>query len=323
MISIIIPHFNRSEIIGTTIETVKAQTDDDWEIIIVDDISDAEEWQNLQKYASEKIKIFQRQGKFKGPSACRNEGAQIASGDYLIFLDSDDLLANFCLQQRGEVMQSNRDLDAAVFLMQEFEDEDLVNGKIFNRQIERSAWIGAFLRNENPWQTMCPIWKRESFLKIGGFDEHFLFMEDPELHLRALSKNLNFETFYKLPADCYYRVNHLDETKKDFYYNSIFYRIRFYRKLTSGFYPAEFLLDHKKEIKSGINNLIKTFLYSRKNDFIDLYANLMNWIKSCGFFSTLEIVRYSILLNLGNSNSRLLKRLKIKGICYQLLPKPH
>lgn len=320
MVSIIIPHFNRSLLLKETIDSIKNQTYPDWEIIVVDDGSDEAEWKKLKSYEEEGIKIFQRTDGQKGPSRSRNIGVSKCSGKYLIFLDTDDLLASFCLEQRVISIKANPEMDACVFLMQEFEQKPGDNDGVYNLEIEEVKWIDSFIKNENPWNVTCPIWKKEAFIRTGGFDESFLYMEDPEIHLRALQSGLRFKTMYHLPADCFYRVHHFDETKSSFYYNSILYRIKFYRKLTSGFYPCSFVQQYKKEIKKGTSILIKTFLYSRRSQFNDLYNELMTWMKSSGLFSFVEILRYRLLLNAGNTEITFLKRLKIKGMCYKLLP---
>lgn len=319
-ISIIIPHFNRTELLRQTLQSVQAQTYADWEVIIVDDQSEEKEWNLLKSMEAEKIKVMRRESGIKGPSACRNIGAEESVGAYLLFLDADDLLAPQCLQQRIEAMQCYPELDAGIFLMQEFEKRVGDSDRIFNRQIDEHEWANGFIRNENPWNVTCPLWKKESFLKTGGFDENLFYMEDPDLHLRALYSGMCFKTFYNLPPDCYYRVHHFDETKSLFYYHSILFRIRFYQKLTGGFYSKEFVVHHKKDIKAGVNSLIKTFLYSRKNQFPELYKELMDWMKGCGLYSSIETKKYRFLLETGNTNNALLKALKVKGVCYRLLP---
>lgn len=286
----------------------------------MDDHSDAAEWDAVQKFASATIKILQRPSGIKGPSYCRNIGAKEASGKYLLFLDSDDLLAPHCLQQRVDEMENHPQSDAGVFLMQEFETTPGDRQRIFNHHTPGHNWIDGFIRNENPWNVTCPIWKRESFLKTGGFDAHLLYMEDPDLHLRALYAGMQFQTFYQLPPDCYYRVHHFDAAKSSFYYNSILYRIRFYQKLTGGFYPKEFVAVHKGNIKKGVNGLIRTFLYSRKNQFPELYQQLTGWMKGCGLYSSQEMGKYRFLLEMGNTGNVLLKALRVRGICYRLLP---
>jgi glycosyltransferase involved in cell wall biosynthesis len=320
IVSIIIPHFNRSFLLKETLVSVAAQTFTDWEVIIVDDGSDAEELGVAGGYCNEKIKLIQRREGIKGPSTCRNLGVKLAKGDYLFFLDSDDLLATFCLQQRIAVMEANKQLDMGIFLMENFKNNPGDIKKNFNADVPMVQSIQLFLQNKNPWNVTCPIWRKGFFCELNGFDENFLFMEDPELHVRALNyPAVNIKTFYNFPADSYYRLHHIDDTKSSFNYNSIYYRILFYKKLLST-YDMQFIKKNGQAIKSGIYSMVKTFLYSRKNEFPDLYLQFFNFINASDVFSFAEKKRLLFLINTGNSQSCLSKKLHLRGICYKLLP---
>ena len=281
LVSIIIPHFNRSILLKETIDSVLSQTYKDWEIIVVDDRSEESEFKKIKKFENgQNIKVIQRVTGTKGPSRCRNLGVKKAKGKYLLFLDSDDLLAPFCLQQRVEIMEEDNYIQLGVFKMFEFNKTPGDSNNVYNKDISPANWSGSFIRNENPWQTMAPIWRKEVFESMGGFDEEMLFMEDPEIHLRLINIAVaKIKTCYDKPADCYYRIYHIDDTKKDFYYNSILYRILFYKKILFGKYPQSFIAENTFDIKTGIYSLIKTFLFPRKNKFPALYNDLVELIK--------------------------------------------
>jgi glycosyltransferase involved in cell wall biosynthesis len=321
MVSIVIPHFNRSLLLRYSIESVINQCFNDWEIIVVDDGSSELEFKAIQLYVllDNRITIQPRQSANKGPSSCRNEGVASAKYNYLLFLDSDDLLKPFCLEQRVAFMQRNSQVDMAVFLIENFKITPGDTGTYFNIEMPFNQLAGSFLQNRNPWQTMAPIWKKEFFSQLGGFDENLLYMEDPDLHLRALNRvGANIDICYDQPSDCYYRNNLFDNNKCSFYYNSIYYRITFYIKIIEQ--NNAFVNQYKVDIKQGIYNLICIFLYSRKNEFPALYNDFVELIHIDRFFSTLERWRIQCLIETGNNNSQLLKFLKLKGICYRLLP---
>ena len=92
-VSIIMPAYNAANTIGESIESVKAQTLKDWELIIVDDGSSDRTAAVAQEYAraDDRICVIQRCN--GGPSIARNAGADLARGDVLAFLDADDLWA--------------------------------------------------------------------------------------------------------------------------------------------------------------------------------------------------------------------------------------
>lgn len=95
LVSVIIPCYNPRRTIKETVESVRAQTYEQYEIILVDDGSTDGFLDLLVRHRSE-LRVV-RQGN-KGRSAARNAGIQAARGEYLLFLDSDDLLLPHCLQ---------------------------------------------------------------------------------------------------------------------------------------------------------------------------------------------------------------------------------
>jgi len=87
-VSVIIPTYNSARYITAAVESVLAQTFTDYELIVVDDGSTDETRQVLQQYEGKLTYIYQEN---QGRSAARNTGIGAASGDYIAFLDSDDL----------------------------------------------------------------------------------------------------------------------------------------------------------------------------------------------------------------------------------------
>ncbi|RZK19231.1 MAG: glycosyltransferase family 2 protein [Flavobacterium sp.] len=324
MISIITPHYNRSHLIRETIKSVISQEYEAWELIIVDDNSDENELKQLQDIVKidNRIVLIENESTTRGPSVCRNKGVRYAKGEYIIFLDSDDLLKSHCLTQRVDAMRVNPELSMAVFLIENFSKQPGDLGSLFNVEIEDEKLLDAFLENNNPWQTMAPIWKTRFLVELKGFDEELFFMEDPELHIRALHHNSdNIKLFYNFPSDCYYRIHNNDETKKAFYYNSIFYRILFFKKIIKLYHGTDFYDRHGRSIKNGILNLLNKFLYSRLNEFSSMFEDYLLLIKQSNLFSNIEIKRIGFLTRLGSNTHPLLSSLKVKGLCYKLLPK--
>lgn len=90
LVSIIIPVFNAEKYIAETITSAINQTWKNIEILIIDDCSDDASFTIAKSFESEKLKVFQQQK--KGASAARNKGIKEAKGNYIQFLDADDLL---------------------------------------------------------------------------------------------------------------------------------------------------------------------------------------------------------------------------------------
>jgi glycosyltransferase involved in cell wall biosynthesis len=96
MISIIIPMYNRATLVSETLDSVFAQTYTDWECIVVDDGSTDHSVAVVQKYVDNdsRFKLLIRpENRIKGAPTCRNIGFENSNGEYVYFLDSDDLLS--------------------------------------------------------------------------------------------------------------------------------------------------------------------------------------------------------------------------------------
>lgn len=87
-VSVIIPHFNRQELIVPTLEALRAQTLTDWELIVVDDAS-REDPTGVIRSVIPAARVI-RQPDNRGPAAARNAGIDAARGRFVAFLDSDD-----------------------------------------------------------------------------------------------------------------------------------------------------------------------------------------------------------------------------------------
>ena len=206
LVSIITPLYNRVDLIRETLRSVMRQTYEHWELLIVDDGSTDGSYEYVTNQANHepKIRVFQRDRNPKGAPTCRNIGLQKATGQYVIFLDSDDLLAPHCLMQRTDAFQRHLDHDFLVFPIQYFEQEVGDRQDLFFRYFHQD-YITSFLLKSH-WITMSPIWKKEALVRIGGFDEHLACMQDSDLHLRALIASMRFQVLRKASVDGYLRV---------------------------------------------------------------------------------------------------------------------
>jgi glycosyltransferase involved in cell wall biosynthesis len=91
-ISVIIPVYNAANYVGRCIESVQAQTYNDWQMILVDDGSKDNSWGVCQKYADMDKRIHVIHQENQGPGIARNTGIAKAYGDYVVFIDSDDYI---------------------------------------------------------------------------------------------------------------------------------------------------------------------------------------------------------------------------------------
>lgn len=109
LVSIITPMYNAEKYIAQTIESVQAQTYENWEMLIVDDVSCDGSAGIVQKYMAKDARIkYLKHGKNEGAAQARNTALKAAKGRYVAFLDSDDLWMANKLEKQINFMQEQK-----------------------------------------------------------------------------------------------------------------------------------------------------------------------------------------------------------------------
>lgn len=203
-VSIIIPTYNRAHLVSETLKSVLGQTYNNWECIVVEDGSSDNTEKVIKTYLEkdERFYFYNREKLPKGASHCRNIGLSYAKGEYCIFLDSDDLLLPYCLEQRIALVT---DLDEPFFIFPMFSQgfgEELITKRI----PQRTSHLSDFLSARIHWGIMCTFWKTDFIKSIGGFNIFYPRLNDPEIHIRAmLASNDNYRVFYEAKPDSIHR----------------------------------------------------------------------------------------------------------------------
>lgn len=189
-VSIIIPTFNRSHTIRDCLNSVLAQTFQGFEVIIVDDFSD--DWEKTKEIVQTYDNRFKflRLIKNSGISKARNEGFKYSSGQYLTFLDSDDLFMPKKLETQIKILDENT--DAGMVYSDAYR---MVNGKIdtkpdrYNRKVSSlPEYVIKDFIEESFIATMTVTVRRSIFEKVGMFDVDMELNEDDDLWLRIMIK---------------------------------------------------------------------------------------------------------------------------------------
>ena len=199
-ISVIIPVYNGEKTIEETIKSVLNQTFNNFELIIINSNSTDKTLSVISQIEDDRIKVFSYPK--ANPGVNRNRGINHATGDYITFLDADDLWTNNKLAAQYKALQENPQAGVA-YSWTNCIDE---NGK-FLRKSSHASWNGdvysKFLLYNFIGNGSNVMIRRESLLAVGGFDEILTNAQDNDICLK-LSAITNFVCVPK--AQILYRI---------------------------------------------------------------------------------------------------------------------
>ncbi len=182
LVSIIMPVYNRVNVIKNAIDSILNQNYSNWELIIVDDGSTDGTRELLETFKDNRIKVFFNEINM-GVSPSRNLGLEKAKGDYIAYLDSDDLW-------------DSRFISAMLGAFIELPDADFIySAQLLYDTYDSSPFalrFGAFnkslLDNNNYIGINCFMYKRTIFDEIGGFNTNLNRLVDYDMLLRIKNK---------------------------------------------------------------------------------------------------------------------------------------
>jgi glycosyltransferase involved in cell wall biosynthesis len=182
---VVIPVLNRPVAIRRAIESVLAQTFQDFEVIVVDDGSTDETVAAVQAFADRRIRLI-RHDRRRGGSAARNSGIRASSAPYVAFLDSDDEWLPTKLERQVEVFERSDEDLALVYAGAEWV---YPNGTVQTITGRRYADLALQLLTVNVvGETSVGMVRRTALGAIGGFDETLPSCQDMDLWLRLCER---------------------------------------------------------------------------------------------------------------------------------------
>jgi len=192
LISIIIPCYNNKNVIFDAINSALTQSYSNVEVIVVDDgstdhsyefiLANVKDFRNLQVVRQEN----------QGPAAARNTGFNLSCGEYLVFLDADDILHRDYIENCQRAYENDPGLNIV------YCDAELFENKTGPWKLKPFSENTILLYNSIPVFAML---RASVFLQIGKYDTGLRCAEDWELWIRLLQ---HFEGVYKIPKVLYY-----------------------------------------------------------------------------------------------------------------------
>jgi len=211
LISVIMPAYNASLFIGEAIESVIQQTYTEWELVIIDDGSTDSTCNVVEPFLRDnRIRLIKQQN--SGVSKARNTGVCNASGQWIAFLDADDLWLPQKLHLQMKCAEENRDLalvhtSAFRFRARLSEAEPISNPVYDKSDPYKSLLMYDFII------TSSVMVSKECIKAVGCFDENLFGPEDWDLWIR-IAKDFKI---YKVDMPLVYYREHPEGISKNYY----------------------------------------------------------------------------------------------------------
>ncbi len=210
LVSIIIPSFNRGRLFYLCLQSILKQNYKEWECLIIDDGSDLFDLDFIQATAAidPRFVFHARNTSPQGASACRNIGLKRAKGDFILFLDSDDVLAPWALENRIQEFKAHPTMDFMVHPQLIFNTVIGDSNELWSLPDNHTNSLEHFLKLGSPWPISGPIWKR-TFLEKHQlrFDEYSKNWQDCEFHAKCLLATKQFRWSSSTIPDGFIRIS--------------------------------------------------------------------------------------------------------------------
>ena len=199
-VSIIVPCYNQAQYLSEALQSVLDQTYENWECIIVNDGSPdntkevAQEW---VKKDSRFIYLYKENG---GLSSARNAGIAIADGEFIQFLDCDDIIEEKKLEAQIKHLENNLDVNISVSGFRYFNYDknnmrilgrnNFIHEVVFNRYDKD---VKEVFNIQNPMVISAPLFRKRDIEVIGFFNERLNALEDWDFNFRCALNDFSFE----------------------------------------------------------------------------------------------------------------------------------
>lgn len=269
--SIIIPCYNVEKYIEKTIKSVLSQTYSNFELLLINDGSTDNTFKIIKqlKETDDRIRVFSQEN--LGVSQTRNKGISLSKGEFIYFLDGDDLIENNLLEKANEIFDK-KEIDVFSFGYDVFRGEnrlELSNKKFDSSILTSKEFLKRFFVKDIP-QSICSLIVKKEIFKNLYFKENMVVGEDLEFQIQLLLNN-EINIYYSSDRFFHYirRENSATTTNKmNINYFNILLCFENLRKQILKKKIKEFFNYHIEIFFSAINGL------SKKNFTKENYADI-------------------------------------------------
>ena len=200
-VSVIVPTYNYSTVIGQTLDSLLAQTYRDWECWVIDDGSTDNTREVVKRYCESDLRIRYCVQTNAGPTAARNNGIRRSTGKYIQFLDADDLLEPRKIELHVRYLDDYPEVDIVYGSARYFRSSDLSERR-YSMQEKDEPWMPEisgsgpeFLKTlilRNIMVLSAPLIRRKVINKAGVFDSSLPILGDWDYWIRCAAVGMRF-----------------------------------------------------------------------------------------------------------------------------------
>src|SRR5690554_3895662 len=204
LVSLIIPCYNAEVYLEEMLRSIQGQSFSDWECIIVDDHSTDNSQALIRNFQREddRFKLFIRpENKPKGGNSCRNYGFTLARGEFINWIDADDILHHDFIKYKIAVILTEPSLDFVLSQTSHFNDHFNYNkiddyGPSFT-VFKSDDTFTDYVIGKIIFYTTGPLWRKAFLDNKKLFDESIYILQEWEFYIRILLLNPKFEVVDK------------------------------------------------------------------------------------------------------------------------------
>lgn len=183
-VSIVITAYNSMDYLPETIESVLEQTFSDFEVLLVDDGSSDHIVQWASELVDPRVKLTSQEN--QGVSVARNTGIAHAQGEYVAFLDGDDLWEPTKLEKQVHCLEANPEVALVHTWLTRIDWQSKPTGRLIYSQLEGDVWQQIVEKNQVACSSVMV--RRCCFETVGVFDKNLKFAEDWDLWIRLATR---------------------------------------------------------------------------------------------------------------------------------------
>ncbi|CAM4097017.1 glycosyltransferase family 2 protein [Gillisia limnaea] len=196
LVSIIIPTYNRAQLVEETLDSILQQTYRNWECLVIDDDSTDNTDEVVEKYMSKdsRFKYFKSPNhRPKGGNTARNIGFERSQGEFIHWFDSDDLMHKDNLRLKVNYLINNKDCDYCICKKVQFYEED---HKFYDQKKEIRLKITAdvyeeYVLGKISILNVVPLWRKSALENKKLYDEKIHQLQDLDFFSRIIFENRN------------------------------------------------------------------------------------------------------------------------------------